>query len=285
MFACLLVLATMAVAGDNSAQASVPSRQNSADRAILFIHGFDPLGQFGHKDCRETWGAAETAIEDAGWTGPLATFGLYAGTENCTYHYDGGTTTTIGDLGKALAWNIYNHYSVKGQPIDVIAHSMGGLVIRAAIAGVAAHYGGWPPYLYVEDVATLGTPHQGIEDAGWLGLVDNQQAIDMTPGSRFLTNLERNPQSAIYTDWTLIGSVSDTVADYTSEIDEGHDQRAHKIYYPKSDAFSHYDLRKVTTGSYHMVYRNAPATHWTTTSAGAAPVIAAKNAIYWDSAW
>ncbi|MFJ2591339.1 esterase/lipase family protein, partial [Streptomyces sp. NPDC087538] len=56
-------------------------------------------------------------------------------------------------------------YSAKGQTVDLVGHSMGGLIIRAALAGYAKGDPTWPDTLYVEDVVTLGTPHK----AAWLG--------------------------------------------------------------------------------------------------------------------
>jgi hypothetical protein len=43
---------------------------------------------------------------------------------------------------------------------------MGGLVIRSALLIVQRNTPGWPPYLYVEDVITLATPHKGPKTPG-----------------------------------------------------------------------------------------------------------------------
>lgn len=289
--AAVLTAAMTLVAG--FVLASQPARGAVApaagDPPIMFIHGFDPLIPGTVKDCHDVWGDAEQAIRDSGWTGPEYTFGLYSTSANCDNHYDGTQLSSITDLGKAVAWNIYNHYSKNGEAIDVITHSMGGLVIRAAIAGVAEHKGGdgWPPYVNVANVATLGAPHNGanqnISDALCGSEIDpiDQQCLDMQPNSPFLLSLPRNPQGQSGTDWTLIGSVADTVVDYSSEIDEIHEGSAndwaHRLYYPDSVGFSHYDLRKVVTGTYDMVYRNGTGPDVPTT--GPSPVIAALRAI------
>ncbi|GAA4510637.1 hypothetical protein GCM10023191_073570 [Actinoallomurus oryzae] len=280
--ACLVMTAAMAVFGMRPAHASVPRRMDSASRPILFIHGNDISGSA--YDCNETWHAARTAIEDSGWTGQFAMAGLYKGSKNCTYDYGGDKASSITDLGKAAAWNIYHQFSKRGEPIDVITHSMGGLVIRAAIAGVAEHMPNWPPYLYVEDVATLGAPHQGAAKAIGVCGVYSTQCGEMAKGSRFLKTLPRNPQSAMGTDWTLIGSVADTVVDYTSEIDEGHNEWAHKVDYPNYVSFSHSDLRLVTTGTYGLLSENGTS-RLEPINFGASPVVVAKNALYWSSKW
>jgi pimeloyl-ACP methyl ester carboxylesterase len=52
---------------------------------------------------------------------------------------------------------------VRGEPfdgVDVVAHSMGGLVVRAALADMAGH--GRDPHQLVHRIVTLGTPHRGI---------------------------------------------------------------------------------------------------------------------------
>lgn len=77
---------------------------------------------------------------------------------NCARKVNGNLDTRIQELGRRLAWDIYKHYSRHGKKVDVVGHSMGGQVIRAAITGVNK-YGSsskWPDYLYVEEVVTLG---------------------------------------------------------------------------------------------------------------------------------
>lgn len=80
---------------------------------------------------------------------------------------------------------------------------MGGLVIRAAITGVQKHEAGWPPYLYIEDVSTLSTPHRGAPAAVFGCAIQNtQQCRDMhwssdpTSRSVFFNWINENPQSA-----------------------------------------------------------------------------------------
>lgn len=69
-------------------------------------------------------------------------------------------------------------------PVNVVAVSMGGLVARAAAAGLTA--GG--PALRISRLFTLATPHQGASLAEWLR--PDAAARDMRPGSAFLERLE-----------------------------------------------------------------------------------------------
>jgi triacylglycerol lipase len=67
-----------------------------------------------------------------------------------------------------------------GSEVDVVAHSMGGLDSRWAIEKLGAAR-------YVDDLVTLGTPHQGT----YVAYLDfySPAGRDMDPGSEFLTDL------------------------------------------------------------------------------------------------
>lgn len=67
-----------------------------------------------------------------------------------------------------------------GGEVDVVAHSMGGLDSRWAIEKLGAAQ-------YVDDLVTLGTPHQGTYVAYLGALTDGGR--DMIPGSEFLAAL------------------------------------------------------------------------------------------------
>jgi hypothetical protein len=110
------------------------------------------------------------------------------------------TNYPIEKLGYHLAWYIYQHYSVNGLYVDLLAHSMGGLIIRSAIAqtigqatsgctnqAMAAGLGPLPPTLLLSRIATISTPHDGatIADADPFSL----QAREMRPTSAFLQGL------------------------------------------------------------------------------------------------
>jgi triacylglycerol lipase len=70
-----------------------------------------------------------------------------------------------------------------GAPkIDVVAHSMGGLAVRAYLRGAGANT--------IRRVAFLGTPHHGTYSA-YLAFGDGRE--EMIPGSEFLTALNAGP--------------------------------------------------------------------------------------------
>src|SRR5262249_31133924 len=148
---------------------------------------------------------------------PLAkawTYCFYTDDKDCKINREGGYNTPLRHIGADLAWDIYNRFSRFNIPVDVIGHSMGGLILRAALAGVAHGDDGFPPYLLVEDAVTVSTPHHGTYLAAMLVALGIelpwtggpvQQAVDMEPNSDFLNWAEEAPQGYSGTFWTYIG--------------------------------------------------------------------------------
>jgi pimeloyl-ACP methyl ester carboxylesterase len=255
---------------------AAPARDDSANEPVYLIHGFSLEG---YQSCTG-WNSAISGMRSYGWTGPLHTVAYYAGDTNCDVRIGSGSRdTSVQELGRQLAWDIYNRYSVNGVSVDLVGHSMGGLVARAALTGVARGLTDWPPHLYVEDVATLGTPHAGTS---WAYLCFYRQCGDMRPGSAFLSWAYPSPQSAQGTDWTLAGSEDDEVvsADSAIGMDAGH-----KVRYASGTGLQHSDLRTVTSGSFQQSYWNYHDPTWRSTASGAAPVRVANNGLYFWSQW
>lgn len=217
-----------------------PKHTDGLTKPVYLIHGFSPIPQVGGpfnpaENCASTWANVRNDFAN-GATGPrvtgiIHTVGFYTQDSNCDRRLvDGTRDTNLLELGKRMANEIYSFYSQYGQPVDVVAHSMGGLIIREALAGVAAHKTGFPPVLYVEDVVTLGTPHKGSTMAGFCGSLGYQQCKDMTPNSAFLKQLPENPQSVMGTDWTIMGADDDETAPANSAVGV---LAQHKVRYPK----------------------------------------------------
>jgi pimeloyl-ACP methyl ester carboxylesterase len=149
-------------------------------------------------------------LSSTGWTG----------SEDVVSYYDcdsGGdriasdtTDTSIRRIAKQLAGHIYDRYSSHGQTVDLVAHSMGGLIVRAALYWTQRHSRGFPAKLLVRRVVTFSTPFAGIA-AGTAssvpGLSGTYQGTQVITGSRFLTNLgSAAPQGDGGTTWLVIGS-------------------------------------------------------------------------------
>jgi PGAP1-like protein len=123
-----------------------------------------------------------------------------------------GTTHSNNTSIRHLAWHLANYiatnFTAKGVAVDVVAHSMGGLMIRYALTkqGVDSF-----PRLMVEDVVTLGSPHNG---ASFAALTGTTQGAEMEPGSTLIAWLKTwgmNPKGTGGTDWTVIGSHGDLI--------------------------------------------------------------------------
>ena len=245
-FACALVsilaAALVALAPPEQAQAA-PARTDNNTNAVYFVHGFTTAAAH---NCQEAWGPAMAGLAARGWRGPLRSWGYYAGNTGCTSNYPGGVGTPISEAGRQLAWHLYDQHTSRGEKVDVVAHSMGGLVVRAALHGVSTRASGFPDRLYVEDVVTLSTPHQGTHWA--YGCVVYRQCRDMLPGSAFLRSLGQGPQSSIGTDWTLIGADDDDTVT-TGSATGMTANVGHRIEYAAPQALEHNVILRTDGGS------------------------------------
>lgn len=132
----------------------------------------------------------------------------------------GTTNDTITRLGCLLAWYIFDNYTLQGQPVNVLAHSMGGLIIRYAIGATNAGVANFPPRrLLVANVVTVATPHQGLPDNGTIlsyyeaavyedGHTNELSEMDASSGlmSTLSGSAYQAPQGLTGTYWTLLGA-------------------------------------------------------------------------------
>jgi pimeloyl-ACP methyl ester carboxylesterase len=267
--AAIVLLFTLAVTG-------AEARTDNRTKPIVFIHGLDAFGTAG-ADCN-MWNNMINTLRAWGWTGTAATTAYYEGDTNCAYsvdhhgshskHYGGsgehngaGTShtadTQIEHLAYHLAWMIYDHFSVNGTYVDIVGHSMGGLIARYAVAQVQRANADFPPALRVEDIVTLGAPHGGSGWASWCPWSD--QCDEISNGSSFqnwLASYAQNPQGTGGTDWTTIGSYDDT---FVSEGSAVQMSAAHKVDYLGSMNLDHSDYYNDTSD-----VRDADVEYWDT---------------------
>jgi pimeloyl-ACP methyl ester carboxylesterase len=225
-----------------------PARTNGPNKTVLFVHGFNGGGSV---NCSTYWGNGEalSLFRSRGWSS-IVNLTYYAkGGSGCTRFSSSGVGTRISRTGFDLAWYIYNNYSSKGKAVDIVAHSMGGVVTRVAIAGTSNRRTvsgmSFPPYLYIEDVATLSSPHEGAGGITQLcAEVGVAECEDMQPGSPFMkswiipdlpaTNRVGydNPQSQMGTDWSAVGSEDDIIVYPSSGLSLNASYHfGHKYYY------------------------------------------------------
>ena len=141
--------------------------------------------------------------------------------------WDASTFGTVNDpiqhLACELAWFIFARYTVHGQPVAVLAHSMGGLLIRDALGQSGpgpnhdSHFPLFP--LLVNRVVTVGTP-DGLTGSYFslpASYTDTQELNDMNASSAFMQTIQLlgKPRGLGGTFWGLIGA-SDPAAALTS---------------------------------------------------------------------
>jgi hypothetical protein len=225
LVAVLAMVASILAAGPN------PSSAAGSSHPVIFLHGYEADSG---ADCPTVWGDMKQWLREKGWTGDLVTVGYYVDDTRCdasinqdgnhAVHFASGhigsahsTATNIRHLGYHLAWWLYDRYVSRGQCVDAVAHSMGGLILRYAIAQVENGNADFPPSICVEDAVTLGTPHAGTPWAwGCLTLQCKQMRgnlrCDGATASPFIQWLRANakdPDGAGRTQWTLLGSQAD----------------------------------------------------------------------------
>jgi hypothetical protein len=291
------VPATWGLPGDaglpEATKMGVPTRSDGTSKPVLFVHGYEILAF--NADCNgDYWKDAKAYFAANGWAASnLKTVGYYTGDTNCDFSTGtnaNSDSTLLSTIGRDLAWLIYLNYSRYGISIDIVAHSMGGLLTRVAIVGTRDQYSGFPPYLYVEDVVTLATPHNGYR-----GICDSAECVEMYGGSAFMTSWimpNGNPQSAVGTDWTAVADGDDGVVNSSSALDQGSTpQFGHKVLYLSHQGLGHTEVHKVSTGTFNVTYcdydaictLNDPSTYYATTFPS--PIALAANAVRYNHLW
>ncbi|WP_421117966.1 esterase/lipase family protein [Aquihabitans daechungensis] len=210
LFAAVAMLVAMLVTGTPS-----PADAHTVNRSkvVLFIHGYNPTSN--STDCGATFDRMIGQLRAEGFTGSLVKVGFYSGDVNCDVNlrsYGSFTdSSSWKGISKAFSTYVYNTYTSRGIPVDVVGYSMGGLISRGGVYGSQKREAGFAPPIDVEDSVTLGTPHTGA--AWYTNFCLWGQCASMKPGSTDLKwlNQNGNPQGRYGTDWTNIGSNGDAV--------------------------------------------------------------------------
>jgi pimeloyl-ACP methyl ester carboxylesterase len=217
---------------------------------VVLVHGFSS-GPEGYS-CAGYWRRLEGAFRRWDPSVKLVTVGFVRGDHDCDMRVaSGGPWTRIEDIGKALAADVYTRFSARGIPVVLVGHSMGGLVVRSALAQAGSS--GGPPFLLVPRAVTISSPHGGTDALRRCGYIE---CNEMGFRSGFLSRLEPDPQGRGGTVWTLFGSAHDPLVTPASSMGM---QAAHRFLYERP-AYGHQGI--IADGS------NATNARWQEITAG-----------------
>lgn len=215
-----LAVAVLAGLALVAASTACQPREARKDRVVIFLHGWSAFGN--GVNCAGSFGNLESSLRSAGFTGDMVTIAYYDSDTNCDVDLrDWGSisnSTVWKDLAKVFSSYVYNTYTRHGIAVDVVGHSMGGLIARGAVLGSSRGEAGFSPPLKIEDAVTLAAPHDG---AAWYstGCLWGQ-CSQLKPGASDLDwlNTDGNPGGAQGTEWTAFGSNSDDVVPADSAL-------------------------------------------------------------------
>ncbi|PWB80768.1 MAG: hypothetical protein C3F08_03580 [Candidatus Methylomirabilota bacterium] len=245
---------------------------------VILVHGWG-----GHAG-PETWGEMASLLIRENAQRPVYYFD--------NWNYNDGQCSVSGSqaqdksidimhLAACLAKKVQQVQRANGGiPVDIVAHSMGGLVARAWIAGMARdNNGNHVPYGgangEIRKLITAATPHYGAGGEAWcildyfLGFdlfgCHEIQAKQMTYGNQFLWDLHQNWESAANKPnssdiLTIVATSDGTVTDPASATFPNTDIRARYVY---KDHISFVGSQFLTCGGSDGVVCIDDATHST----------------------
>ncbi|PYT27849.1 MAG: hypothetical protein DMG58_19525 [Acidobacteria bacterium] len=151
----------------------------TASPPVVFVNGYQ--NDCGNSSFATTFGIADQVLHTNG------NVSLYF--DNCTV----SGKSSIERLGAALDAFLTALIYEDGSPVDVVdvvAHSMGGLIVRSYLSGKQEQDGAFlpPAGTHIRKIVFLATPHFGSGVAA-LGLGTNTQLDQLSSGSHFLFGL------------------------------------------------------------------------------------------------
>lgn len=161
---------------------STPLFAQAARVPVVLLNGYQATCN-GTSGSSATFGSMQALLEADGWQ--VSFF------DNCSVMpgTKGNARPTIEQLAQAFG----NFLDNLGAPqVDVVAHSMGGLIVRAWLAGKQPQGGFSPPgVVRIRKAIFIATPNAGLlAIAGLLGAnVTDSQTTEMFAGSDFLWEL------------------------------------------------------------------------------------------------
>jgi pimeloyl-ACP methyl ester carboxylesterase len=239
----LLLIVVVAVGMALVAQPSPAKAYSNNGVPVIYVHGFNSNAAIpGGCNGSTNFGSIRDYLTRNGWTGPMYSVKYYNGDTSCDadlhalegYHctgwyagHEGTTNEDLRHLSCLLAWYIWDHFTSSGVAVKLIGHSMGGILIRQTLADTP-YVGAFPPYITVEDVATAGSPHQGMISASAFFYCGScSQVAQIEQANSFMQWLNsttirggfgRDPQGNTGTDWTTMSSFDDEVLAWCASV-------------------------------------------------------------------
>lgn len=188
----ILLLASFTVASappPTSGREVAHALTGSKNTYVILVHGFDPA-----IDPASVWTYGvdiDAQLVKAGYTvGIVSYYGEFTlvFSNGLTYRdpsFFGTTNTPIQEIGQELAKAVIHLFGTRGATLDLVGHSMGGLVVKYMLetsVGLRVH---------VKNVIYLGSPMNGAPLTALSGYVNTSgyQAVQMEQGNAFLTTL------------------------------------------------------------------------------------------------
>jgi pimeloyl-ACP methyl ester carboxylesterase len=129
---------------------------------------------------------------------PLSAYLKWRGV-GAVHHFD--YRSSDGIERAAIALREYLRRTVRGGRIDLVCHSLGGLVARVYVQELGGAR-------RVDRIVTLGTPHRGTYSAYW---VASRVGREVRPDSRLLARLEASRAQAGSVKFTSVVAGSDNI--------------------------------------------------------------------------
>ena len=189
LLAVLLPLLVVLAAPSSAAKPAAPIATVSANRPILFVHGWNSSAS--------TWDPMVASFKAAGWTD--------AELNRWSYNTSQSNATTAQEIATRVA-NIRAATGV--DKVDIIAHSMGSLSSRYFLKNLGGD-------LVVDDWISLGGPNHGTDTANFCF---STACFEMRVGSGFLAGLNSGDESPGAPAYATYWSSCDTVVNPDSSV-------------------------------------------------------------------
>jgi hypothetical protein len=203
---------------------------------VLLIHGIGkwPDQMDGACNGEKIWQGVEQFLAARGWT-QVKSLGYYV-KDDCNdslYDYEKSHQHCIGSrhdlpsndgtwneddrhVACELAWYIWDNFTRNGIAVNVVAHSLGGVLVKEALYLIYRNHDGTtpPPYLYIKQVVTFDSPLTGLPLgadipkcglAGCLQLVQIEHGADVSASILSHLDAGKDVQATDGTNWTMIG--------------------------------------------------------------------------------